>query len=117
MKKFQNYLEGRHFTLVTAAARIQRWCLFLGAFMCDIEFRGTKQQANCDGLSRLPQPWAPSDKSDEVEMFHASVTETLPVTEQELRLQTRRDPVLFRVLVLVEVGWQIATQVHPDLIP
>lgn len=71
VKKFQTYLEGHHFTLVTdhqplkytmdpgkavpvtAAARIQRWCLFLGAFSYSIEFRGTKQHANCDGLCRL----------------------------------------------------------------
>ena len=89
--KFQTYLEGRHFTLVTdhqplkyimdpgkavpvnAAARIQRWCLFLGAFSYSIEFRGTKQHANCDGLSRLPQSSAPADKPDEVKMFHTTI--------------------------------------------
>ena len=134
VKKFQTYLEGRHFTLVTdhqplkyimdpgkavpvtAAARIQRWCLFLGAFSYSIEFRGTKQHANCDGLSRLPQPSTPADKPDEVEMFQTTVVEALPVTEQELRMQTRRDPVLSRVLELVQSGWQ-GTEVHPELIP
>ena len=133
VKKFQMYLEGRHFTLVTdhqplkyimdpgkavpvtAAARIQRWCLFLGAFSYNIEFRGTKQHANCDGLSRLPQPSAPADKPDEVEIFHTTVVEALPVTEHDLRMQTRRDPVLSRVLELVQSGWQ-GTELHPDLI-
>lgn len=134
VKKFQTYLEGRHFTLVTdhqplkyimdpgkavpvtAAARIQRWCLFLGAFSYSIEFRGTKQHANCDGLSRLPQPKKPADKPDEVEVFHTTVVEALPVTEQELRMRTRRDPVLSRALELVQLGWQGA-EVHPELIP
>ena len=101
---------------VTAAARIQRWCLFLGAFSYSIEFRGTKQHANCDGLSRLPQALAPADKPDEVEMFQTTIVEALPVTEQELRMQTRRDPVLSRVLELVLSGWQ-GTEVHPELIP
>ena len=134
VKKFQMYLEGHRFTLVTdhqplkyimdpgkavpvtAAARIQRWCLFLGAFSYSIEFRGTRQHANCDGLSRLTQPSAPADKPDEVEIFHTTVVEALPVTEQELRMQTCRNPVLSRVLELVQSGWQ-GTEVHPELIP
>ncbi|PFX22695.1 Retrovirus-related Pol polyprotein [Stylophora pistillata] len=134
VKKFQMYLEGRHFTLVTdhqplkyimdpgkavpvtAAARIQRWCLFLGTFSYNIEFRGTKQHANCDGLSRLPQPSAPADKPDEVRVFHTTVVEALRVTEHDLRMQTRRDPVLSRFLELVQSGWQ-GTELHPELIP
>ena len=40
---------------VTAAARIQHWCLFVVAFSYRTEFRGTTRQANYDGLSRLPQ--------------------------------------------------------------
>ena len=45
-----------------------------------------------------------------------TVVEALPVTEQELRMQTQRDPVLSRVLELVQWGWQEA-EVHPELIP
>lgn len=40
---------------VVATARIQRWCLLLGAFMYSIEFRGTRQNASCDALSRVPE--------------------------------------------------------------
>ena len=76
---------------VTSAARIHHWCLFLGPFSYQIEFRGTKQHANCDGLSRLPQPQAPAEKPVEVEMFHTSVVEALPVTDQELRMQSLKD--------------------------
>lgn len=40
---------------VVATARIQRWCLLLGAFTYSIEFRGTRQNASCDALSRVPE--------------------------------------------------------------
>ena len=49
-------------------------------------------------------------------MFHTSVLEAHSVTDQELRMQTRRDPVLSRVLELVQLGWQRA-EVHAELIP
>ena len=46
------------------------------------------------------------DKPDEVEMFHMTVDETLPVTERELRRETHRDALLSRVVRLVESGWE-----------
>lgn len=72
VKKFGQHLYGRKFTLLTdhkpltsifspekgipemAAARIQRWALFLGAHNYDVLYKGTNHHANADGLSRLP---------------------------------------------------------------
>ena len=69
VKKFQAYLYGRKFTLVTdhkpltsifgprkgvpavAAARLQRWSLLLSAYNYDIEFRPTAAHGNADALS------------------------------------------------------------------
>lgn len=96
VKKFQQYLEGRHFTLLTdhqplkyimnpgkavpmtAAARMQQWCVFLSAFSYAIDYQRTDKHANCDGLFRLPQ--SPVDHIDEVDMFVSSITDSLPVT-------------------------------------
>ena len=79
VRKFQPYLEGRRFILitdhkplkyimdpgkavpVTTAARLQRWGLILGAFAYQIDYRGSKQHANCDGLSRLPLRQVPEE--------------------------------------------------------
>ena len=66
VKKFHKYLFGRRFTLVTdhkplililsaktaipsvAAARMQRWAIFLSAYSYDIEYKGTKLHANAE---------------------------------------------------------------------
>lgn len=123
IKKFGLYLEGRRFTLitdhkplkfimnpdkavpVTAAARIQRWSLFLGAFSYQIQYRPTLQHANCDGLSRLPLAERPTEKADDTAMFYTGIPNTLPVTAKEVRQATRKDPLLTEVIRFVEEGW------------
>ena len=72
VKRFHQYLYGRHFLLMTdhkpltsilgpkngipplAAARMQRWALLLSAYTYDIQFRSTKLHANADSLSSAP---------------------------------------------------------------
>ena len=90
-RKLQGYLEGRHFKLVTnhkplhyvmasgkavpstAAGRLQRWCVFLGAFAYNIEHRGTRQHCNYDSLSRLPVRESHPEESDEETLLYADI--------------------------------------------
>uniref|UniRef100_A0ABD2X1P8 Reverse transcriptase/retrotransposon-derived protein RNase H-like domain-containing protein n=1 Tax=Trichogramma kaykai TaxID=54128 RepID=A0ABD2X1P8_9HYME len=79
-KKFYDYFYGRHVILktdhkplvyifgtsqeipLTIASRLQRWAYFLSHFTYDIEYVNTKNNSNCDALSRLPI-------NDEIEIF------------------------------------------------
>ena len=73
IKRFHDYLFGRHFELVTdhksllglikdratpphASSRIKRWSLFLSSYEYSLVFRNTTARNNADVLSRLPLP-------------------------------------------------------------
>ncbi|XP_067220484.1 olfactory receptor 52E8-like [Chanodichthys erythropterus] len=91
VKKFNQYLYGKHFTLITdhqllvaifspsksvpvmAAARLKRWALFLGSHDYSIKFKGTKYHGDADGLSRLPQE-KQEEVVDDTDMFHSNRT-------------------------------------------
>ena len=90
VKKFQYYLEGRPFTILTdhkllttifhsnkgisatASARILCWALLLSVFSFQIEYKNTKAHAYADGLSRLPLNCTKEDEDhkDPVDIFH-----------------------------------------------
>ncbi|UYV83546.1 K02A2.6-like [Cordylochernes scorpioides] len=110
-EKFQQYLLGREFVLVTdnrplmhifspqkpipicAASRIKRWSLKLAAFKYTVEFRKTGDNGNADALSRLP--------------LGLKTTESL-YEDQDVAVETRRDRLLSIVLRNVrENNWQI----------
>ena len=123
VKKFHQFLYGRKFTLVTdhkpltsifhpnkgipslAAARLQRWAIILAAYDYEIEFRGTREHANADGLSRLPLDNTATDKVDPVFMFQEAQFDRLPVTSEMIRKETRKDPVLSLVYDYTQRGW------------
>ncbi|XP_062864461.1 uncharacterized protein K02A2.6-like [Trichomycterus rosablanca] len=126
IKKFHHYLYGQRFTLVTdhqplisifnprkgipvmSATRLQRWALFLGAHSYDIEFKGTKQHSNADGLSHLPLLTTEEEKTtalDPADVFHTTLVEQLPVTSAEIQRETRNEPTISKVYGITVQGW------------
>ena len=127
MKRFQQYLFGNHFTLVTdhqplvsilnpekglpavTAARLQRYVVALSECSFDIRYKSTAQHANADALSRLPvvadTQMAQLDCEEEGRTFRVHQLQTLPVTVAELRRMKTRDPMLARVFQLIQEGW------------
>jgi hypothetical protein len=128
VKKFHQYLYGRKFQLLTdhkpltsilhaekgipslAAARFQRWSLLLAAYEYDIQNRNTNSHGNADGLSRLPlEQWRKEETVDVLEVFYNEYYEVLPVTAQQIKLETSRDPVLSKVMEFTNQGWSTDT--------
>ena len=134
IKKFHQYIYGRKFLLVTdhkplttilspkaglpalAAARLQRWAIILSAYNYDIVFRPTKSRAKADCLSRLPLDNVSSPATDDsASLFNVQQIGTLPVTPQQLRAETVKDPLLSKVLRYTKDGWphKISEDLHP----
>ena len=126
VKRFHKYLYGRHFTLVTdhkplvtifgsheklptlAAARLQRWAVFLLGYQYTLEFRSTEKHDNADCFSRLPRD---TTVSAEAGLDRGTVTFNLhqikktPVSAKQLALATSADPVLSKVMRYCRDGW------------
>ena len=125
VKKFHKYLFGKRFTLVTdhkpllsilnaktaipsvAAARMQRWAIFLSAYAYEIEYKGTKLHANADSLSRLPVPGEEDQDTAATAMFKISFIEELPITAIDIAAETKKDGVLSQVYQFVLEGWPL----------
>ena len=125
VKKFHVYLFGRSFTLYTdhqpltsifhphksipvvTAARLQRYALFLAGYDYQIEYKNTKVHSNADGLSRLPLKTEERAEEvvDPVNVFNMMQFEPLPITVDNVRRETQRDPVLSQVHEMVTKGW------------
>ncbi len=108
----------RRDTVPIAAARLQRWAIFLSGYDYNIQFKPTQAHSNADALSRLPLPVQDSYETADINAIHAfnvAQIEALPVTSQQVQMATRRDPTLSKVMDYVKSGWP--QKVTPDLQP
>lgn len=127
VKKFHSYLCGHHFTLITdhkplttlfsekkaissqASGRIQRWSLTLSAYEYEIQYRSTTKHGNADAMSRLPLPVKPSETPTPPEsILLIENVDSSPITSAQIKLWTRRDPLLSRVLRHLREGWPVS---------
>ena len=117
VKKFHQYCYGRHFEIKSdhkplegifgehkpipslAAARLQRWALILSAYDYELKYRKGAEMSNADGLSRLPlcTDQAFEEDEDSINVFLTEL-ERSPVDCDEVRLHSRRDPVISKVI-------------------
>ena len=123
VKKFYPYLFGRRFTITDhkpllgllssqrrtspqASARIRRWSLSLSMFEYELKFRNTTAHANADALSRLPLSDSVSTSETPPEFVLLTThLEDSPVTADQIKAATQRDPELSQVMQYVQQGW------------
>ncbi|XP_043192222.1 uncharacterized protein K02A2.6-like isoform X1 [Amphibalanus amphitrite] len=129
--KFHAYLAGNMFSLVTdhkplvmlfgehadlpemASSRIRRWALKLSTYRYEIQYRRTEEMGNADALSRCPLPDSNSSQEEDLVLL---VDDQQLFDARKVALLTSRDPVLSRVMRLVQRGgWPQVTDA--DLSP
>ena len=136
VKKFHQYLYGRHFTICTdhkpllglfnesrsvphmASGRVQRWALILAAYEYTIVYKPGQANANADAFSRLPLPDKP--KVTPIPMETALLMEQLessPVNVNQIKNWTRKDPLLSRILRYAMQGWPETSKDDDELKP
>ena len=99
-----------------ASARIQRWSLTLNAYSYSISYRPGKDISNADGLSRLPLPDVPEEVPLPAEtILLLDCLQVSPVSFDQVRRWTARDPVMSKVLRYVLQGWPAT--VEDSLLP
>lgn len=113
MKKFHQYVYGKHFVVYTdhkpllglfgetkslperASPRILRWAIMLQAYNYTLKHKSGQENGHADGLSRLPLPKPPKDTPIPGDIIHLMETiDNGPVTSQQIKEGTSRDPVL-----------------------
>ena len=76
--------------------------------MYDIAFKGTKEHANADGLSRLPLEEDGQEISvmaTEASIFNIAQIESLSVTATQIAKAIFKDSILSKVLIYTQHGW------------
>ena len=124
IKRFNLYLYGKKFTLVTdhqpltrifgpkcgipplAALRLQRWAVLLSGYDYDIVYKRSSENANADFFSRVPvQTKVQYDPDPDEHYVFTRAVSGLPITAVEIAEFTRKDQVLAKVYEYTSSGW------------
>ena len=89
-----------------SAARILRWALLLSGYDYQLKYRPGESHCNADGLSRLPLEAQSEDISQSRGLIHMMELVNSPVSEIEVREETRKDSLLLCVLSNILTGWE-----------
>ncbi|XP_070385138.1 uncharacterized protein [Dermacentor albipictus] len=107
-------------TPAMAAARIQRWALYLGGYRYKLEYAPGRLLLNADALSRLPLQGSDlvTEPDPEEYVFCLKSLDEGIVTTRELKELTANDSTLARVKQNVLHGWpKGAERLDPSLAP
>ena len=131
-EKFRQYLLGKKFTFRTdhkpllslfdqskaipmlTSSRLKKWRLVLAAYAYSIEFVPGKQNMFADYLSRKAVAEKPSS-CEQVEEQILRIVEESVVNGDCVAFETKKDPVLSKVLQYTQSGWPM--EVSADLLP
>lgn len=121
IRKFYQYLYGRKFTLVTdnraisqifspskglstlSSTRMQHYALYLEQFDYTIKCKRSKENSNADAMSRLPN--SESYKfTEEVYFVEGEYIDNLPVTANELKIETKADDEVQKLIECLKYG-------------
>ena len=121
VKRFQLYLYGRKFTLVTDHQLLTpivgpkssipplataRWAVLLSGYDFDIVFRDSAGKANADFFSRFPiQSQADDDLDPDEHYVFATTTDELPIAAAEIAEGTKKDSLLVKVYECTSSSW------------
>lgn len=129
VQKHHQYIYGRSFTLKTdhkplvfifgpkggipqtAASRLQRWAAKLAAYDFKIKYVASKCNGNADALSRLPLEGVALDAERQGQgmtgtlHYLSFLNESLPVSDREIAMETKKDDLLSRIYNYVMFGW------------
>ena len=140
VRKFHQYLAGRHFELITdhqplltiyspvkgipvaTANKLQRWALCLMGYSYTIRYKPTHLHANADALSRLPTSSDDSFVDTDalhIHQIHQMIIDESPVDAKEVQSALDKDEILRTVkhFTLTEWSKSFSKDKQPALAP
>lgn len=136
VKKFHNYLYGRHFeirtdhkpllglftidkpTPNTLSPRMIRWSLLLSGYDFSLVYKPGSSISNADGLSRLPLNTTDTDTEDSLnEVLYIESSEDLPITADVIAKATMKDPILSKIVTWTLRGWPLQNSETREFTP